>query len=845
MKKSPSAYTPDKGIVVFVYIALGPLFWVLDAYVKSRLFHQGSLLQQLIAPNPIDLFLRTCVFLFTLIYAFVLAKRKKGLTAFTELEEKFKKFLDNLNEAILLADPQGNLLDGNKKAVELFGYSKEEFAGMTYKELQPENQWERSIPAFNEIIRGERKSLSDTLILTKQGTVIPADIYVSTLEYNGHTLLFGIVKDISERKQKEAELHSQAHLIDTILDGVISTDFNLNIKSWNKGAEALYGWKADEVIGKYAPELFKSEFPPQYSRESILKQLAEGIPWQGEVAQTTKDNRKVVVFASTHLYKDILGVPLGFVSVNRDITERKKMDEQMFIERKRFNEYLDFAATFIVVIDPDERVSFINKKGVEILGYPKEEIIGKNWFDVFIPAGIRSALKAVFRQILSGERALFEYNENFVVTKSGAERFIAWHNTILRDQSGKLVSVLSLGNDITENKMMDAILLKEKNFLDAAINSIPGIFYVFDAQGKFLRWNKDFEEKSGYSAKEVAVMSPTDFFNDDEKEHVAQAIGKVFSQGKTTVEANFKAKDGKLTPVYFTGLRAHIDGIDYLVGVGVDISGRKRAEEQLTSAFNLLKQTQAQLIQSSKMAAVGQLSSGVAHEINNPLTGVLNNTQLIKMELSGRKTALEPKELNDLLTVIEESALRCRDIVQALVSFSRPSTGQLQLFSVNELIEKVMILISYEMKLKNVAVERRLQPDLPRIMGDPQALQQVIFNLIQNAKWAIEMKPARAEDAIILSTGWDREHNEVRLQVADTGIGIPKDNIARLFEPFFTTKEVGEGMGMSLAFAYNVVQQHYGAIDVSTAEGKGSTFTIRLPIAPAQQKPHENVGEKR
>lgn len=250
--------------------------------------------------------------------------------------------------------------------------------------------------------------------------------------------------------------------------------------------------------------------------------------------------------------------------------------------------------------------------------------------------------------------------------------------------------------------------------------------------------------------------------------------------------------------------------------------------EDLEKTNKELRETQAQLIQSSKMAAIGQLASGVAHEINNPLSGVLNNVQLIKMEIEEKKE-FNPVDFKDILGTVEESALRCKKIIRSLLDFSRASIGQKQNISLNELIERTIALIEYEMKLENIIIQKELAAKLPKIGADPQLLQQVIFNLISNAKWAIEQKSGKAGGSITLKTAYEPKNESVCIYVSDTGIGIPQENLNRIFEPFFTTKDVGEGTGLGLSMAYRIIQEHKGTIEVESQLNQGATFKIILP----------------
>ncbi|MBU2257967.1 MAG: hypothetical protein KJ926_02460, partial [Candidatus Omnitrophica bacterium] len=259
------------------------------------------------------------------------------------------------------------------------------------------------------------------------------------------------------------------------------------------------------------------------------------------------------------------------------------------------------------------------------------------------------------------------------------------------------------------------------------------------------------------------------------------------------------------------------------------LDDNNKIREDLERSLNELKEVQAQLIQSSKMATVGMLAGGVAHEINNPLTGVLNNVQLIKMIATDKKD-FSFEEFKQLLDVIEESALRCTKITRSLLDFSHASKKESLLLSLNEIVEKVSILVTHELKLQNILIQQDFQPGLPAILGDPQLLQQVVFDLIFNAKWAIEKKSEKTGGAITIKTQYETGKNEVCLSISDSGIGISKENLDNIFQPFFSTKEVGQSTGLGLSIVYRIVSVHKGKITVESEVGVGTTFKISFPV---------------
>ena len=243
-----------------------------------------------------------------------------------------------------------------------------------------------------------------------------------------------------------------------------------------------------------------------------------------------------------------------------------------------------------------------------------------------------------------------------------------------------------------------------------------------------------------------------------------------------------------------------------------------------------LKSVQAQLVQSSKMAAVGQLAGGVAHEINNPLTGVLNNIQLIGMELDAGKE-FKSQEIKELMGVIEESALRCKKITQALLDFSHASKAVYCPVALNDIAKGALFLISPKLTFENITLKQDLEPDIPMISGDPQLLKQVVLELVLNAQWAISQKPDQAGSTITIKTWYEPKERSAFISISDTGIGMPEDIITRIFEPFFTTKDVGKGIGLGLALVYNVIGSHKGTIKVESKPNHGTIFKIRLPVA--------------
>src|SRR6187551_1617481 len=252
-----------------------------------------------------------------------------------------------------------------------------------------------------------------------------------------------------------------------------------------------------------------------------------------------------------------------------------------------------------------------------------------------------------------------------------------------------------------------------------------------------------------------------------------------------------------------------------------DMTGNlQTSRTDLEAAVGTLKTTQAQLIQSEKLSAVGQFVAGVAHELNNPLTSVIGFSELLQA------TSTDPKQ-RDQVNHINRKAIRCHKIVHSLLGFSRQHEPERKLVKLHDVAEAVLEIVAYDMRVNNVTLVREYAADLPPLLGDSHQLQQVVLNIVSNARQALET--FRRDGQITLRTGADGDR--VWLRIVDNGPGISPENLKKIFDPFFTTKPQGKGTGLGLSLSYGIVQEHRGLIRAESQPGVGTEFILEFPVA--------------
>ncbi|MGD8500788.1 MAG: PAS domain S-box protein, partial [Phycisphaerales bacterium] len=392
-----------------------------------------------------------------------ITERKKGEQALRESEAKFRSLAEQSPNMIFI-NKQGRVVYANKKCEEIMGYRREEFCSPDFDFLTliaPE-----SVDTVKENYarhsRGEDVPPYDYTLINRDGERIEAINTSKLIQYEGQTAILGIVTDITERIKAENALRESEERLKILFgsapDGIYLNDLEGRFVDGNRAAEELIGYEKAEVVGKSFAEaglLSAEQLPRALAR---LEKTAAGEPvGPDEFTLKRKDGSHVAVEIRTFpvRIKDEM-LSLG---IARDITERKKAEQALREERDRAQQYLDVAAVMFVALDSQGNVTLINEKGCELLGWDESEIVGKNWFDNFLPEDIKEQIKTIFLELMAGNIEPVEYHENAILCNDGSQKIIAWHNTVLKDGSGSIIGILSSGQDITERKQGEKVLL--------------------------------------------------------------------------------------------------------------------------------------------------------------------------------------------------------------------------------------------------------------------------------------------------------------------------------------------------------------------------------------------------
>jgi two-component system NtrC family sensor kinase len=497
----------------------------------------------------------------------------------------------------------------------------------------------------------------------------------------------------------------------------------------------------------------------------------------------------------------------------RDITERKKFEKELKESEEKFRNLFERVRHGLFISTRQGRFLDCNQAMLEMAGYgDKEKFLGIDIAkDLYVNAEDRRKFQKLIEQYGFVKDLEVEFKK-----KSGEKITVLLTAHAKRDENGKIIGYEGLNIDISDRKRMERELREANEFLMNLIESSVDGIIVTDMKGNILIFNKGAENILGYKAEEVVgKMNIRGIYEPGVGKEVMEklkspdfgGVGKL-----TSFPILHRRKDGELIEGDLSASVIYNDEGREIASIGIfkDLRERLGIEREL-------REMQQALLQSEKLAAMGRLTSQIAHELNNPIYGIMNTLELLKTEIPPESKRRRILELS--LSEIQ----RLAEMLKNMLSFSKPEEEKRRPVNLNELIEGILLVMEKQMRESNVHVETQLDSSVPEVMASTNQMRQVMLNLFKNAKEAMPKGGT-------LTIRTAREENDVVIRIKDTGVGIPEEIRDRIFEAFFTTKQKVKGVGLGLSVCYGIVKDHGGEIKLDSEVEKGTTFTIRLPV---------------
>jgi two-component system NtrC family sensor kinase len=590
-------------------------------------------------------------------------------------------------------------------------------------------------------------------------------------------------------------------LIDSFDDVLLALTLDGQIRAVNRSFSDLVDTPFQQIIGRPLTEFI------QEANDDASGLVKRGMPrfmerrqWAGVVQVRLKNQSSVFFFDCVAHAMMRADKVQGITVLARDVTALRKNEA-------RFTELFESLQEGIYVIAPDGGILDVNPALVRMLGYDsKEDLLKRQVAEIFVDRAQRKILKGEVEH-----QALLQGREITLVRKDGTSIVCLNTAAAVRNNSGVVVRYQGAVMDITERREIERRLHQQQEFARRLVDSFPDLILVLDSAAGYTFVGPRSKEILGYEPPEIAAMDFGHCVHPEDMPSVKALYDDVVAGRQTfaslEVRVRHKSGDWRRIRFNFSPLGDEKGQIEGVVLSGRDVTDLKRLEEQL--------------IQAEKLAAMGQMLAGVAHELNNPLTAILGVTELLRE----REGTDEPTKRQIELT--HRQARRAARIVQNLLEFSRPASPQKKALDVNGLVERTLQLHEHSLRRNNIEVDFHPQPGLPAVIGDANQLIQVFLNLVTNAEQAIR----EVREAGRLQIRLTANANRIMATVQDDGVGIRPEALPRIFDPFYTTKRPGGGTGLGLSICMSIIREHGGNIEAGSLPAGGSAFTVYLPIA--------------
>jgi PAS domain S-box-containing protein len=663
--------------------------------------------------------------------------------------------------------------------------------------------------------------------------------------------ILGINIDIAERKEHENQILEQRNLFETILnaspDIVVLKDRKAVYQSVNSAFCEFIGRPRDEIIGKTDFDLFPEKEAGIFTRDDARVMKTGHLQIQDEKV-TGKEGIKWLQVAKTPV-RDTEGNVTGILCSVRDITERKETEEALRESEERWRLLSEHSPDHILTLDRDLNIQFVNFASP---GMTVENLIGTPLYD-YVSEERRDEVKETLEKALHTPE-ISSYETTY---QTPAGDTIYYESRVAQRLEGKkVVGLTVVARDITKRKRANEKVKEQLQFLQTLLDTIPNPVFYKDRKGKYTGCNRAFEDFLGRPASEIIGKTVYDMGPKEIADKYFEKDRELFENpGEQCYEWSVKRKDGEIRDVvFYKASIMNIDGkVDGLIGVALDITERKLMEEEikkhsarlnemvkertaeLVSAneklqleINERRRAEAEAVRAAHLAALGELAAGVAHEINNPINGVINYAQII---FNKSKEGSNEKEIAG--QIIKESD-RVASIVHNLLFFARDRRQRKCPVQVHEIISDTLALSKTQLSKDGIILKVNVPPNLPPVIAHTKQIEIVFLNIISNARYALNHKYEMAENGKCIEISAVEKTVEgcpcISVAFYDNGEGIPSGILDRILNPFFTTKPGNQGTGLGLSISHGIINDHGGRLLVDSVEGEYTKVMIDLPL---------------
>ncbi len=749
-------------------------------------------------------------------------------------EAKYHTLFDDALDMIHVVDREGKIVDANKMELETLGYSREEYIGKELLDVIHPDFRERIAGKLKNVLEGKPERAVESAFLTRSGETVPVEVNAFPQVVDGTVVSSrAIIRNITERKQAEQRLHAQTERAQRYLDiaGVafVALDREGRVTLLNRRGEDLLGYSAEEIIGQ---DWFDLCLPERLRADvrSVFRRLIAGeidlFEYYENPVLTKSGDERIVAWHNT-VVRDNTGCVIGTVSSGEDITERRQAEGALKQSEARYQDYYDNSPDMAASVSAKTaEILDCNQTVANALGYTKQEINGRPIFEIYHPDCMEDVKKAFQSFVETGEVNNAELQ---LKRRDGSKIDVSLNVTAVRDEEGNIVRSRSVWRDITDKKRYEEALRESQEKYRLLVDNQTDMVVRFDVDGRLLFASPSYCRTFGKSEDQLIGSRFMPLIHEQDRERVADAIARVRKPPYYAyMEERARTVNGWRWQAWAnTAVRNDAGEVIGIIASGRDVTERKQAEEESRisrerllaeqhaarkRAEAELEKLQGELVRNTRLAAIGQVSATIAHDVRNPLGSIRNAIFRLK-----RNAPSDPPFFREYFGIIDDEVTRADTIITNLLSIARAKPPDKEEVDLGQVVADVL---AGDPGAAKVRCSMSLDPEPFTIWADADQLTQIVQNLLDNSIAAMD-----GHGEIAVEAHQDGEHDIITLR--DGGPGVAAEVREPLFEPLVTTKAQGTGLGLTICS--QIVDLHGGTIELMKQDAGGAAFRIRLP----------------